>query len=29
VELGIYTFGELTDDAQTPAERVRDLLEEI
>ncbi|HUZ99209.1 MAG TPA: LLM class flavin-dependent oxidoreductase [Gaiellaceae bacterium] len=29
MELGIYTFGELTDDAQTPAERVRDLLEEI
>ena len=29
MELGIYTFGELTDDAQTPAERLRDLLEEI
>ncbi len=29
MELGIYTFGELTDDAQTPAERLRHLLEEI
>jgi len=29
MELGIYTFGELTDATQTPAERLRDLLEEI
>jgi probable LLM family oxidoreductase len=34
VELGIYTFGELTPDLQTgrqlaPAERMRDLLEEV
>jgi probable LLM family oxidoreductase len=29
VELGIYTFGEVTTDAVTPAERLRDLLEEI
>jgi probable LLM family oxidoreductase len=29
MELGIYTFGELTDDAKTPAERLRDLIEEI
>jgi len=29
VELGVYTFGELTDDALTPAERMRDLIEEI
>jgi alkanesulfonate monooxygenase SsuD/methylene tetrahydromethanopterin reductase-like flavin-dependent oxidoreductase (luciferase family) len=34
MELGIYTFGELTPDAATgrtltPAERVRDLLEEV
>jgi probable LLM family oxidoreductase len=29
VELGIYTFGEVTTDAITPAERLRDLLEEI
>src|SRR5438105_5795194 len=29
MELGVYTFGELTDAAQTPAERLRDLLEEI
>jgi probable LLM family oxidoreductase len=29
VELGIYTFGELTDPSQTPAQRMRDLLEEI
>jgi probable LLM family oxidoreductase len=29
VQLGIYTFGEVTTDAVTPAERLRDLLEEI
>ena len=29
MELGIYTFGEVTTDAVTPAERLRDLLEEI
>ncbi|HLX19375.1 MAG TPA: LLM class flavin-dependent oxidoreductase, partial [Gaiellaceae bacterium] len=29
MELGVYTFGELTDDALTPAERMRDLIEEI
>src|SRR5438874_13032559 len=29
MELGVYTFGELTDTTQTPAERLRDLLEEI
>ena len=29
MELGIYTFGEVTTDAATPAERLRDLLEEI
>jgi probable LLM family oxidoreductase len=29
VELGIYTFGEVTADEVTPADRLRDLLEEI
>src|SRR5437762_3167620 len=29
MELGVYTFGELTDATQTPAGRLRDLLEEI
>jgi probable LLM family oxidoreductase len=29
VELGVYTFAELTDDSVTPRERLRNLLEEI
>jgi hypothetical protein len=34
VELGVYTFGELTKDAVTgdrlsPAQRLRDLVEEV
>jgi probable LLM family oxidoreductase len=29
MELGLYTFGELTAGALTPAERLRDLVEEI
>jgi probable LLM family oxidoreductase len=29
MELGVYTFGELTGDAATPERRVRDLVEEI
>jgi probable LLM family oxidoreductase len=29
VEIGIYTFGELTSDAVTPEQRLADLLEEI
>ena len=29
MELGIYTFGEVTADAVTPADRLRDLIEEI
>jgi probable LLM family oxidoreductase len=29
MELGIYTFGELTDGTLTPARRLRDLVEEI
>jgi probable LLM family oxidoreductase len=29
MELGIYTFGELTNGALTPAQRLRDLVEEI
>src|SRR5579862_1278500 len=29
MELGVYTFAELTSDDVTPAERLRDLLEEI
>jgi alkanesulfonate monooxygenase SsuD/methylene tetrahydromethanopterin reductase-like flavin-dependent oxidoreductase (luciferase family) len=34
MELGVYTFGELTEDAATgrrisPAQRLRDLIEEV
>src|SRR5437764_8170903 len=29
MELGVYTFGELTDATQTPAQRLRQLIEEI
>ncbi len=29
MELGIYTFAELTDPSSTPAQRLRNLLEEI
>ena len=29
MELGIYTFGEVTSDEVSPAERLHDLLEEI
>ena len=29
MELGIYTFGELTDPALTVQQRMKDLLEEI
>ncbi len=29
MELGIYTFAELTDDEVSAAQRLRDLLEEI
>ena len=29
MEIGIYTFGELTSDAVTPEQRLADLIEEI
>ncbi|MEA2270910.1 MAG: hypothetical protein QOC64_3520, partial [Solirubrobacteraceae bacterium] len=29
MEIGIYTFGELTSDSLTPEQRLADLIEEI